>query len=160
MFSDKNLEFIKDKVSGLRNAIMYSMSNELIRLPNSIVTALKVDEMGQLWFVCEKPMGWTDDAAKSFPVSLHFYRKGVQYFMNLSGKAEIVNNAYKGPEMATKPLLIKMDILNIEYTEMEPNVKSKFQLAIERAFEWVVRHLSFPTSSKHVLEGHNSYGHS
>jgi len=55
MTTDLNLQFIREKIGQLRTAVMYCMSNSTNRLPNDVVTAIKVDEEGQLWFLCRGP---------------------------------------------------------------------------------------------------------
>ena len=56
MSTDTNLQFIREKIYTVKSAIMYSMSNELIKLPNCLVEAVKVDNEGQLWFLCKAPV--------------------------------------------------------------------------------------------------------
>lgn len=134
-----NLQFIREKISHVRTAVMYSMSNSLIRLPNGIVSAVKVDEEGQLWFVCRGTI--MKEYEQSFPVRLCFYRKGVDYSVEVSGKAVIVNNNYsKNPDADEKNLLIRMNMMNIEYRE--PNTrkpKNKFEVFLENGYKWFLR---------------------
>src|SRR4030095_4399493 len=92
MATDSNLQFIREKIYKVRSAIMYSMSDEVIKFPNSIVTAVRVDDEGQLWFLCKKPMIWVNECEQHFPARLKFYRKGVSFFVEVSGKATIVKN--------------------------------------------------------------------
>ena len=56
MCQNREFKFIREKVYGLHSAVMYSMSNELIKIPNNIITAVKVDEEGQLWFISKRPV--------------------------------------------------------------------------------------------------------
>lgn len=151
MSRDNNLQFISQKISQLRTAILYSMSNELIRLPNCIAMALKVDEEGYLWFVCDKPAHQVEQCADTFPVKLHFYKKGVLYHVEVNGTAQIVNNDYKGDSEFAKPLLLKMDMASIEYTETGKVGKRKAELFMEKAFHWVVSHIAIPRPQKSVL---------
>ena len=151
MNPDTNLQFIREKIYKVRSAIMYSMSNDLIRLPNSIITAVKVDEEGQLWFLCNRPAQPLDQCPPTFPVRLHFYRKGTFYHMEISGKAEIVNNSYAGISEQEKPLLIKMNMVNVEYTEQGERRKSAIEVWFEKAYAWMLRHLAIPHQSKPVL---------
>ena len=151
MSPDTNLQFIREKIYKVRTAIMYSMSNDLIRLPNSIITAVKVDEEGQLWFLCNKPAQPLEQCPQSFPVRLHFYRKGTFFHLEISGKAEIVNNNYVGPTDQQKPLLIKMNMMNVEYTEQSERRKSAIEVWFEKAYAWLLQHLAIPHESKPVL---------
>jgi hypothetical protein len=74
--TDSNLQFIREKIYQVRSAIMYSMSNELVKIPNNIITAVKVDEEGQLWFISKRPVQDLEQCEQSFPVRLHFFVKG------------------------------------------------------------------------------------
>ena len=150
MTSDRNLQFIKEKITAVKSAIMYSMSNDLIKIPNSIVTAVDVDDEGHLWFVCTPPALGLEYCSNSFPARLHFYRKGTTFHIAVSGKAEIVNAAYE--DMDRKGLLLmRMDMANIEYTEPTLNSKSPVDLWIEKAYDWVLRKVGTPHNNKPVL---------
>ena len=46
MSNDTNLQFIRERINQVRSAIMYSYSDDVIKLPNNIVSAVKVDEEG------------------------------------------------------------------------------------------------------------------
>lgn len=152
MSIDTNLQFIREKIYRVRSAIMYSMSNDIISFPNSIVNAVKVDDEGQLWFVCDKPTYDLDQCPSAFPVRLHFYRKGIYCHLEISGKAEIVNRAYSGATDMNKPLLVKMSIQNVIYTE--PQIKQKSQLSrwVEKAGQWIHKHIAIPRNHKPTLD--------
>lgn len=141
MATDMNLQFIREKIGEIRTAVMYSMSNSLTRLPNDLATAVKVDEEGNLWFVCRGPLPVMKEYEQTFPARLCFYRKGVEYNVEVSGKATIVNNQYsKNPNADEKSLLIKMNMMNIEYRE--PNAKkakTKLEMMMENGYKWFLR---------------------
>ena len=81
MVNDSNLQFIREKVGALQNAVMYVSCNGLVKLGNDIVTAVKVDEDGILWFVTNRPAHMVSQCEQSFPARLRFYRKGVDYLL-------------------------------------------------------------------------------
>ena len=158
--NDSNLQFIREKIYQLRSAIMYSMSNELVKIPNSIVTAVKVDEEGQLWFVSKSHLQNLAQCEQSFPVRLHFFRKGTNFFVVVSGKAFIVNNAdttlnehgfVNGNK--EKPVLIKMSMSDIEYTEPEARrEKNKLEIFLENSYKWLLHTIAFHRHSKSVFQ--------
>jgi len=150
MTPDRNLQFIKEKITAVKSAIMYSMSNDLIKIPNSIVTAVNVDEEGQLWFVCNPPALGLEYCSSTFPARLHFYKKGTHYHINVSGKAEIVSSDYADSDKKGQ-LLIRMDMTNVEYTEPTVSTKSPVDLWIEKAYDWVLRKVGTPHNTKPVL---------
>ena len=117
MSKDTNLQFIREKINEVRSAIMYSSSDEVIRLPNNIVSAVKVDEEGQLWFVCDRPCYMPEQYPPTFPARLHFYRKGKFFHIEVSGAARIVNNVQSDNNGSENRMLLKMEMKNIIYTE-------------------------------------------
>lgn len=151
MATDMNLQFIREKIGQIRTAVMYSMSNSLTRLPNDIVTAVRVDEEGNLWFVCRNPLPEMKEYEQNFPARLCFYRKGVDCFVEVSGKATIINNNYS-KKSNEKTLLIRMNMINIEYTEPGARKpKNKLELFLENGYKWFLRTAAINRSSESVL---------
>lgn len=169
MTTDNNLQFIREKISQLRTAVMYSMSNSLEKLPNDIVTALKVDEEGELWFLCRSPL--LKEFELSFPARLCFYRKGYDFFVEVSGKASIVHDylsaEYDAKEKDADPgnqkfLLVKMKMTNISYTEPHARKpKNKLETFLENGYKWFLRTAALkhePVSVLAKLHQTNFYG--
>ncbi len=149
MAIDNNLQFITEKVSLLRTAVMYSMSNELVKLPNDIVSYVNIDDEGQLWFLSHLPPQLLSECEREFPVRLHFFKKGYDFHVQVSGKATIVNDISQDD---TKAVLIKMTMKNIEYCE--PHVaaeKTKIQVLAEKGYRWMLRHIGFQHTQTSVL---------
>jgi hypothetical protein len=136
---------------------MYSLSDDLLRLPNSIVTALRVDNEGQLWFVCERPLLDIAEYDRSFPARLHFYHKGVFFHLEVSGKATIVEENYAGYlpfEMAGKGnlMLIRMTMNAVEYTEpFGKKERTRLEHILDRGYKWMLRHVAWPQTEKPVF---------
>ncbi len=159
MTSDPNLQFITGKIATLRSAVMYSMSNSLVKLPNDIVTFLKVDEDGQLWFLSHLPSQSLNECEQVFPVRLHFFRKGYDFFVEVSGKATIMNNSFSDNSFNTpgldnrKSVLIKMTMSNIEYTEPHANKsKTKIEQLAGKCYQWMLSNLGLHHSSGSVFD--------
>ena len=150
MTNDINLQFIREKIYTVRSAIMYSMSNELIKLPNCIVTAVKVDNEGQLWFTCKPPGYEVDQCASSFPARLHFYRKGTFFHIEVSGKATIMNDVYTDNQKE-KSLLVKMTMNSVEYTEPQEKKRSRIDAIMEQGYRWLLRNIASPHDRRPVL---------
>jgi len=148
---DTNYEFIREKVYRLHSAIMYSMSNELIKIPNSIVTVLRIDDEGHLWFQCKAPVLHIQHYEQSFPARLHFFRKGIRYFMEVSGSTSIIKAQDSDNTVDTKALLLKMDINSVRYTEPEVPKKTWMDQMLEQSFNWVLRTISIPRMSKSLF---------
>lgn len=167
MTTDNSLRFIREKISQLRTAVMYSMSNSIEKLPNTIVTALKVDDEGHIWFLSRSPL--VQEFEQSFPARLCFYRKGFDFFVEVSGKAIVVNDHQSGEYDAKetdaedqKFILVKMKMTNISYTE--PNAKrqkNKLEVLLENGYKWLLRTAAYkhqPVSVLTKLHQTNFYG--
>ena len=153
MVTDSNFRFISEKISELKTAVMYSMSNGLVRLPNDIVTYVNIDEEGQLWFLSHLPHQLLSECEREFPARLHFFRKGYDYFVEVSGKATIVSDISSGgSSRENNAVLIKMSMRDIEYREPHaPREKTKIQLMFEKSYKWMLRNIGFSHSGESVL---------
>lgn len=158
MATDTNLQFIKEKIYEIRSAVMYSMSNGLVKIPNSIISVLKVDNEGQLWFLCTPPAHNVEECECVFPARLQFYRKGKNFRLEVSGKATIMNNEFNmspptpGEAKKEKPILIKMSMTNIEYTATnERKEKGKLEAILENSYKWVLKNVALPRHEKSVF---------
>jgi len=129
---------------------MYSMSNELIKLPNCLVEAVKVDNEGQLWFICKPPSVELSQCETSFPARLHFYRKGTFFHIEVSGKATIMNDVYRD-NSKEKSVLVRMTMNTIEYTEPQERKKGKVDVILEQGYKWLLRTISVPHDTRPVL---------
>jgi general stress protein 26 len=149
MATDTNLQFIREKIGQLRHAVMYETGDGLIKLRNDVVTAVKVDEEGQLWFVTNAPAQLVRECEQSFPARLRFYRKGLDFSVEVSGKASIINHDYsferhRSPKdnssQFLKKILVKLSMMNIEYIEPHNRKpKNKMELWIENGYNWFLR---------------------
>lgn len=93
MLTETQIRFLKEKIQDLRSALLYSMSDALLKLPTTIITALNVDDDGQVWFLINRPSQYLDELEQEFPVRLDFFKKGKDFFLKLSGKAAVIQDA-------------------------------------------------------------------
>lgn len=119
MENDYKLMFIKNKLQQIKSAVMYSTNSNTTRLPNDIVEFESVDDDGLLWFSAHIPRHWVKAYELHFPAKLIFYRKGVDYYVEITGTAVVVNkqDAMHGAYDNAGKLLLKMVPYYIEYTE-------------------------------------------
>jgi general stress protein 26 len=89
---NSDLPFLREKIQELRNALFFSQNSSLLRMATTIVSILKVDELGQVWFFVPRPMQALQEFDREFPVRLEFFRKGKGFFLHITGKAYIVND--------------------------------------------------------------------
>jgi len=145
MTTDPNLQIIREKIALLRTAVMYSMSNSLVKLPNDIVSLVKMDDEGQLWFLAHFPAQSLTECEAVFPARLHFFRKGYDFFVEVSGKATIESDVHEpGDDNDSRTaVLVKMTMRNIEYREPHAVNKTRLQLFVEKSYQWMLRHVGF-----------------
>lgn len=121
MSIDYNLQFIEKKLNEARTAVMYIDGNNVVKLPNDIITFIKVDEAGKLWFTAHKPRCLLMEYEQSFPLRLFFYRKGIGFYIETSGVAMIAGRddaTEIKEELNENNYLIKMTPHLVEYTEI------------------------------------------
>jgi hypothetical protein len=92
MIQDNNLEFIRTRIYDIRTALLYSLSDDIIKLPTSLISVLKVDDKGQIWFLMNRPQQAMEKDEQKFPARLQFYRKGKPFYMQVTGRACLVEN--------------------------------------------------------------------
>ena len=140
------LTFVKEKVRDLENALFFSLSDAVLKIPSCVIKVLQTDDLGQLWFVVPKPAQLIHAFDKTFPVKLDFFRKGRDFYLKILGKAFLVNDPEEinGAECLSENIkqqaqhsdtvLIKVQMSHAEYIEKTPvktptllnQVKSKF----------------------------------
>ena len=82
------------------------------------------------------------------------HKKGVDYFVEVSGNATIVNKDYlPGQSRDDKKVLVKMNMVNIEYTEPHTRKpKSKIETLVDNCYNWFINTISFPHHSDTILK--------
>ena len=131
MANSTHLQLLREKIGEVRSALFYSQNNDIIKLPTCIITALKVDNDGHIWFFMNRPLQYLEDCEKEFPARLNFFRKDKDYSIEVSDKASIINNEEEVntlvdlPEGITekamhKLILVKIKIMNAQYFERQP----------------------------------------
>jgi general stress protein 26 len=129
MLNQSEFHFLREKIQDLRSALFFSQNTSLLRISTTIVTILKVDELGQMWFFVPRPRQALHEFDREFPVKLEFFRKGKRFFLHILGKAFIVTDPeeinslmYEDiKEKATDHLvLIKVKMSKVDYFESAP----------------------------------------
>jgi hypothetical protein len=128
MDANSQLSFLQQRIEEIGSAIFYNLSESVLKLPTSIVSTLKVDEYGFVWFLVQKPLQQLSEFEQEFPVKLDYYRKGAGYFLQITGKGHMVSdpeemNAYVSLPEDIKKLandkyaLVKVKIQKADYYE-------------------------------------------
>ena len=89
---DTQNDFLREKIKNLGSAIFFNQSDAVLKLPTSIVRISHVDQYGYIWFFMQKPPQALNEFEKEFPVKLDFFRKGLDYSLQVIGKGCIIND--------------------------------------------------------------------
>ena len=149
------LTFVEEKVMDLQNALFFSLSDAVLKIPSCVIKVLQADERGQLWFVIPKPSQLIHAFDKTFPVKLDFFRKGRDYYLKIIGKAFLINDpeeinstenlheTIKQQARYNETVLIKVQMSHAEYVETAPvktSAKKILNQVKNKIFRWF--HLS------------------
>jgi len=138
MLTANNLTFLKEKIQELHSALFFNTSNAVLKLPTTIITTLKVDDAGQIWFFVNRPEQYLHEFDKEFPAKLDFFRKGKWFYLHVTGKAFIVSDPEELNEIVNVTdevrrkamnhlVLIKFKIMNAEYYDHRVEANGTFQ---------------------------------
>ena len=151
MFGYLPVAFIQEKVKDLENALFFSMSDSVLKIPSCLVKVLEADEMGQLWFIIPKPSQFIHAFDRSFPVKLDFFRKGRDYYLKIAGMAFLVNDPeeinsvecldehIKKQARENESVIIKVKISHADYVENNPakvSAKTIMQQVKHKIYTW------------------------
>jgi hypothetical protein len=80
-------DVVREQLKQIRRAVMYNLSEHPGHLPNDIVHFKCMDDQGQIWVSLAHPKFESSYLETSFPVQLCFFRKSVDYFIEVEGVA-------------------------------------------------------------------------
>lgn len=136
MNTDKHLHFIANKISEINVALFHCHVNSVLTIPTSIINTHKVDEVGNILFFMPRPKQMISEFEKEFPVGLNYFKKGVSHFVNVFGKARIINDPEElnGYDLSseeinralTTEMLIQVKILKADYFENDKKENTWF----------------------------------
>jgi hypothetical protein len=145
------LTFIEEKVRDLENALFFSMSDAVLKIPACVVKVLETDQLGNIWFMIPKPSQFIHAFDKSFPVELDFFRKERNYYLKIFGRAFLVNDPEEinsvecltehTKEQARKneTILVSVKISCAEYSEKAPvkvSAKTLVYQVKNKIYQW------------------------
>ena len=118
---DTNFPFIQSKIKELKVAIFKPELDAPIKLPNSIIQVLKVEDDGHIWFYTSCSGSQAAHTDPFFYGYLDFYKKGTDCRIRVSGKAEIMldeeeKNA-ESKNLTAGLVLVRLKIMQAEYFE-------------------------------------------
>src|SRR5258706_10992693 len=143
---------LQEKIKNLDRVIVFNQSEVVLKLQTSIVRIIHVDEYGYIWFFVQKPQQQLNEFEKEFPVKLDFFRKGLDYSLQVIGKGCIVSDPEElmmvtsnidetklfNPE---KMILIKVKMTRADYFEnISGHKPSWLQNALSLLQSWIFPH--------------------
>lgn len=138
MQKENHLRFIQDKIQAFGTAIFRAEMDAELQLPNNIVSTLKTDDDGNIWFLTSCNGVYATHFDKHFFAHLDYYQKGQPCYLRLNGKATIAENSDTGatPEVDgyANFVLIKFKILHAEYCENRPAVNESVKAKLRSFF--------------------------
>ena len=144
--------FLREKIKNLGSAIFFNQSDAVLKLPTSIVRIINVDEYGYIWFFMQKPPQQLNEFEKEFPVKLDFFRKGLDYSLQVIGNGYIVSDPEEVFVITTnidevkkfnpnEMVLIKVKMTRADYfNNITVTKSSRFQNAISFLQSWIFPH--------------------
>lgn len=149
---DDNLDFLKQKISSIQIALFKSEFNSELHLPNNIIQTIRVDDDGTVWFFTSCNGDYAKYIDRSFYAYLDYYRKGTDCRLQVSGKANIVDDdeeMSKSNEKGAygKLVLVKLKIMQAEFFENRPQATASLTSKIKN----MINNL-FPAPSHRVYD--------
>jgi general stress protein 26 len=148
MASNQQFNFLQEKIQEIGSALFFNLSDSVLKLPTSIVSTLKVDDYGFVWFFVQKPLQNLKEFETEFPVRLDFFKKGSGCFLQVNGKGWVVTDPEEMNSFVTLPedakklamnemVLVKVKIMKAEYYETRStNQHSWWQTAVNTVTAW------------------------
>ncbi|MFN2456624.1 MAG: pyridoxamine 5'-phosphate oxidase family protein [Chitinophagaceae bacterium] len=137
MQANQQLHFLQEKIKEIRSAIFFNLSDSVLKLPSTIVATLQVDDYGYVWFFVKKPRQHVTEFEAEFPVRLDYFKKGIDCFLQVSGKAWVVHDpedivaftmltGNAGEVSSTDRVLVKVKMLKAEYYETQSGAQNSW----------------------------------
>lgn len=148
MATNQQLSFLQEKIREIGSALFFNLSESVLKLPTSIVSTLKVDDYGFVWFFVQRPRQQLQEFEMEFPVRLDFFKKGSGCFLQVNGKGWVVADPEELNAFVTLPedakklatnemVLVKVKIMRAEYHETRTsNSQSWWQSAVNTVTTW------------------------
>lgn len=115
--SDTTLHFLREKIQDIRIALFKAEMASVLQLPNNIISTLKVDDEGFIWFYTSCNGLYATQVEKEFFAYLDYYQKGRDSRLRVSGRTCIVEGCGSDATSvdSSNLLLLKMKIMQAEY---------------------------------------------
>lgn len=124
-----DLSLLQLKIANIGTALFFCGDNNFLPFSAYIVTALRTDDDGCIWFLINRSWDKPVTYDSLFPVGLEFYRKGYPFTLKIDGDASLIKNKAVMQELMGKSirlndeafsgvLLVKVKIKHADYKEL------------------------------------------
>ena len=145
---DKDIRFLQKKIGEIKIAMFKAEIDPLLQLPNNIVSTLKTDDEGNIWFFTSYKGKFKKAIIHSFPACLEFYQKGGSRICT-SGKADIIQDDAMMQSSNDNSVLIRFKIMHAKYFKNKSLTYSSLKTRVKDFFTDLVsspnyREFDFP----------------
>ena len=106
-------------------------TDSFLQLPNNIITPLRTDEEGNIWFFTAYKGEISKASDNSFPACLEFYKKGVEGRLFTNGLAAVVPDAHTDEQ---GKILIRFRIVHARYSKNRNRFYNSLKTRISNFF--------------------------
>lgn len=135
---DTSLLFLQKKIKEIKIARFKTEIDSGLQLPNNIVSTLKIDDDGNIWFFSSCKGQHAKNIDQDFYAHLEYYQKGGAYRIRTSGKATIIQDESFTHSCDSKAnynlVLIRFKIMNAEYFENKSLLTSSLKTRVKDFF--------------------------
>ena len=133
---DTTLPFLREKIENIRIALFKAETASVLRLPNNIISTLKVDNEGYIWFYTSCNGKYAPQVDKEFFAYLDYYQKGRDSRLRVSGRTCIVEGCGADASAVDNSnlLLLKMKIMQAEYFGSDTEKQQTWMSKIKTTF--------------------------
>lgn len=147
MAPNQQLQFLQEKIMEIKTAILFNLSDSVLKFPTTIVSTVKTDEFGYVWFFVKRPKQDIREFETEFPVRLDYFKKGKECFLQIMGKAWVITdpeeltsfislNEDVAGEVADDMVLVKVKMMKADYQETNRAGSSWWANAFGSIFTW------------------------
>lgn len=136
---DQNLSFLQKKIGEIKIARFNTGIDPGFQLPDNIISTLKTDDEGNIWFFSSCKGEHAKNIDKDFYASLEYYQKGSAYRICMGGRATVMQNEPASHFSKTKAssnelVLIRFKMMKVEYFENRSLFTSSLKTRIKDFF--------------------------
>src|SRR5688572_5580924 len=147
MAPNQQLQFLQEKIKEIKTAILFNLSDSVLKFPTTIVSTVKTDDFGYVWFFVKKPKQDIREFETEFPVRLDYFKKGKECFLQIMGKAWVITdpeeltsfislNDEMADEISDDMVLVKVKMMKADYQETNKASNSWWANTIGYIFTW------------------------